>query len=466
MSIFKINIDKIKNIVTDSLHGLDDGELYLEYSQSEGLVFEDNILRSSNFNTSQGFGMRAVAGDAIGYAHSSDINEVEIQKAAQIVRAIKTEESVVKKLILPIENKQLYMPINPIDAADFSDKLKLLEKINDYVRSKDERVMQVSISIVGQLKNIQIITIEGKVLSDIRPLMRLNISVTAQENNRIENGSSGGGGRDNAAIYLDDKYWQHHADTALQRAITNLSSVQAKAGKMDVVLAPGWPGIILHEAVGHSLEGDCNRKKTSVFSDMIGQKIAAEDVTVIDNGQIENRRGSLNIDDEGTPTSSTTLIENGVLIGYMHDRLSARIMGHKATGNGRREDYKHPPLPRMTNTYMVNGKQDPQEIISSVKDGIYCVSFGGGQVDTTSGKFVFSASEAYKIINGKICQPVKGATLIGSGSESLKNISSIGNDMTLDDGIGTCGKQGQSVPVGVGQPTIKITNLTVGGTEV
>jgi TldD protein len=326
--------------------------------------------------------------------------------------------------------------------------------------------MQVSISIVGQLKNIQIITIEGKVLSDIRPLMRLNISVTAQENNRIENGSSGGGGRDNAAIYLDDKYWQHHADTALQRAITNLSSVPAKAGKMDVVLAPGWPGIILHEAVGHSLEGDCNRKKTSVFSDMIGQKIAAEDVTVIDNGQIENRRGSLNIDDEGTPTSSTTLIENGVLIGYMHDRLSARIMGHKATGNGRREDYKHPPLPRMTNTYMVNGKQDPQEIISSVKDGIYCVSFGGGQVDTTSGKFVFSASEAYKIINGKICQPVKGATLIGSGSESLKNISAIGNDMTLDDGIGTCGKQGQSVPVGVGQPTIKITNLTVGGTEV
>lgn len=468
MDIFtsKIDDNRAEQIVKNSLQGLDDGELFLEYRQLESLVFDDNVLRSSSFNTSQGFGMRAVSGEAIGYAHSSNIDEQSIRKAADIVTAVKLGNQGTTELVLPSQNKSLYTGANPIEDTSFTNKVKLLEKINEYVRSKDNRVKQVSISLVGEWKAIQIINIDGKNTSDIRPLVRLNISVTVGENKRTENGTFGGGGRDEYSTYINTKNWQRYADLALEKAITNLQSVPTKAGKMDVVLAPGWPGIILHEAVGHSLEGDCNRKKTSVFSDMIGQKIAAKGVTVLDNGTIENRRGSLKIDDEGTPTQATTLIEDGVLVGYMHDRLSARMMGHKATGNGRRENYKHAPLPRMTNTYMLNGDKSPEEIISSVNNGIYCVSFGGGQVDTTSGKFVFSASEAYKIVDGKIAEPVKGATLIGSGAESLKNISDIGNDMCLDEGIGTCGKQGQGVPVGVGQPTIKIKDITVGGTEV
>jgi TldD protein len=468
MDIFnsKINENKVQNIVRDSLNGLDDGELYLEYRQSESLVFDDNILRSSNFDTSQGFGMRAVSGDAIGYAHSSDIGESSIQGAIDVVKAVKNGSHGKTQLVIPSKNEALYTKTNPIESIGFSQKVKLLETINEYVRSKDSRVKQVSIVLAGEWKAVQIINIDGNISSDIRPLVRLNITVTVKENERIERGSFGGGGRDGYASYINIDNWQRYADLALEKAITNLNSVPAKAGKMEVVLASGWPGIILHEAVGHSLEGDCNRKKTSVFSDMLGKQIAAKGVSVIDNGTIENRRGSLKVDDEGTPTQSTTLIEDGVLVGYMHDRLSARMMGHRATGNGRRENYKFAPLPRMTNTYMLNGDKTPEEIVSSVKDGLYCVSFGGGQVDTTSGKFVFSASEAYKIINGKICEPVKGATLIGSGAESLKNITAIGNDMCLDEGIGTCGKQGQGVPVGVGQPTIKVKDITVGGTEI
>lgn len=462
----RLNQQTIENIVNNTLSDLDDGELFLEYTQSESLVFDDNVLRSSSFQTDQGFGLRAVSGDVTGYSFASQLDEDAIRKSADIVRTVKSGNAGSNELILPEKQPALYVDRNPLNCISFDDKVKLLEEINNYLRAKDNRVKQVSVSLAGEWSTIQIVRAGGERITDIRPLVRLNVSVVVEENGRIENASFGGGGRAEYSNYTSPENWQRYADEALNKAVTNLSSVAAKAGKMDVVLAPGWPGIILHEAVGHSLEGDCNRKKTSVFSDMIGQRIAAKGVNVIDDGTIKNRRGSLSVDDEGTPTQATTLIEDGILKGYMHDRMSARLMGLPPTGNGRRESYKFVPLPRMTNTYMTNGDKNPEEIISSVKDGLYCASFGGGQVDTTSGKFVFSASEAYRIRDGKIAEPVKGATLIGSGAESLKNISAIGNDMCLDEGIGTCGKDGQGVPVGVGQPTIKVDDITVGGTEV
>ncbi len=470
--IFFTNSDldekKIAGLVEHSLDGMDDGELYLEYCQSESLVYDDGTLRSSSFDTSHGFGLRSVIGDTTGYAYASEINEAAIKRAGETVQAVKSGHNGVENLTPKGESsaKPLYTDINPLHEVSFNNKLKLLENIDSYVRSKDSRVKQVSVSLAGNWQVVKIVNNQGGNVSDIRPLVRLNVSVVVEENGRMESGSFGGGGRMAYEGYIEEGNWQRFANLALEKALTNLRSVPVKAGQMDVVLAPGWPGIILHEAVGHSLEGDCNRKGTSTFSGMIGQRIAAKGVTVVDDGTIANRRGSLTVDDEGTPTKCTTLIEDGILVGYMHDRLSARIMGQELTGNGRRESYEYQPLPRMTNTYMLNGDKQPDEIIASVKDGLYCVSFGGGQVDTTSGKFVFSASEAYRIVDGKIAEPVKGATLIGSGPESLKNISMIGNDMALDEGIGTCGKDGQGVPVGVGQPTIRINNITVGGTEV
>jgi TldD protein len=461
--------DSAKRLVDNALDGMDDGELFLEYCQSESLSFDDGTLRSSSFDISQGFGLRAVQGEATGYAFASEINEAAIKRAKETVRAVKSGHNGAERIFgAPSTGKApLYTDSNPLNGAiTFEIKVKLLEEIDAYLRAKDNRVKQVSASLAGEWQAVQIIRNDTAAVSDIRPLVRLNITVVVEQNGRMERGTFGGGGRAAYDGYIAQENWQNYANQALEKAIKSLDSVPARAGQMHVVLAPGWPGIILHEAIGHGLEGDCNRKGTSSFANLMGEQIAAKGVTVVDDGTIADRRGSLTVDDEGTPTESTTLIEDGKLVGYMQDRLNARLMGQRPTGNGRRESYEYQPLPRMTNTYMKAGDRDPEEIISSVKDGLYCVSFSGGQVDTTSGKFVFSASEAYRIVDGKIAEPVKGATLIGSGAETLKNISMIGNDLELDNGIGTCGKDGQGVPVGVGQPTIKVDNITVGGTEI
>ncbi len=463
-----LNQDKVKAIVANALKGTDDGELFLEFTQSETLVFDDGHLRTANFDTSHGFGLRSVLGEVSAYAHSSDISLASIKRAATTVQAVKSGYMGKKNLGSAISGKKrnLYRDVNPLDEISFAKKIKLLSDIDSYLRKKDRRVRQVSVSMAGEWQAVKIIRGNGATYQDIRPLVRLNISVIVEEKGRMERGSYGAGGREPYKIYASPEHWKMQADESLRQALVNLKSIPAPAGEMDVVLGPGWPGVMLHEAVGHGLEGDFNRKKVSVFSNLIGKKVAAKGVTVVDDGTIPNRRGSLNIDDEGTPTNRTVLIEDGILVGYMQDRMNARLMKTKPTGNGRRESYEHQPMPRMTNTYMLGGKEDPRDIIKSVKKGLYAVNFGGGQVDITSGKFVFSASEAYKIENGKVTKPVKGATLIGNGPEAMKRVKAIGNDMMLDPGIGTCGKDAQDVPVGVGQPTLLISNFTVGGTEV
>jgi TldD protein len=456
--------DRVSGLVEDALKGADDGELFLEYRQSESLLFDDGQLKSANFDTAQGFGLRAVSGETAGLAHASEISESAIRRAGETVKAVHQGSSGVVMEPPRPTNAKLYSDDNPLSAMAFKDKVDLLAEIDAYVRDRDPRVKQVSASLLGNWQAVEIIRPGGHVASDVRPLVRINVSVVVGQGDRMESGSNGAGGRALYDQWVTPENWRSIADEALRQAIVNLDSVSAPAGEMTVVLGPGWPGVLLHEAVGHGLEGDFNRKKTSAFSGLMGEQVAARGVTIVDDGTMDGRRGSLTIDDEGTPTSRTVLIEDGILKGYMQDRMNARLMGLEPTGNGRRESYACKPIPRMTNTFMLAGDKDPAEILSSVKNGLYAVNFGGGQVDITSGKFVFSCTEAYKIENGKVTAPVKGATLIGNGPEAMKKVSMIGNNLELDTGIGTCGKDGQGVPVGIGQPTLRMEDLTVGGT--
>jgi TldD protein len=455
---------KLERQVGEALAGADDGELFLEYRQSESLAYDDGKLKSASFDTSQGFGLRAVSGEAAAYAHATELSHDAVGRAAKTVQAVKTGQSGNVADGPAGTNRQLYTDENPLNSMPFAEKAKLLAEIDAYARSKDARVRQVMASISGEWQAVQILRADGHRVGDIRPLVRLNVSVIVGNGERQESGSYGLGGRFAFSHVVGTDSWQHAADEALRQALVNLGAVPAPAGEMPVVLGPGWNGVMLHEAVGHGLEGDFNRKKTSAFAGLMGQRIAAPGVTVIDDGTISDRRGSLTIDDEGTPTSRTVLIEDGILTGYMQDRQNARLMGMKPTGNGRRESFAHHPMPRMTNTIMLGGQHDPQEIIRSVKRGLYAVQMGGGQVDITNGKFVFNAAEAYLIEDGKVGPAVKGAMLIGNGPDALIRVTMIGNDMALDPGIGTCGKDGQGVPVGVGQPTMLIDRLTVGGT--
>ena len=459
-----LNDSKIDKIVSDSLSKADDGELYLEFCESESFVYDDQRLKSASFDVSKGFGLRAISNESTGYAHSSDIDESSLKKASNTVNFVTKGNIGSFNSSFNRTNKKLYHDVNPINSSLFSEKVETLKKIDEYARKQNPNVKQVSAALNGEWQVVRIYRPGGILVEDIRPLVRLYISVVLEKNGRLENGSRGSGGRINYETFLNDSHWQSQVDGAIKQAEINLDSVDAPAGEMDVVLGPGYPGILLHEAIGHGLEGDFNRKKTSAFSNLMGERIADESVTVVDDGTIDSRRGSLSIDDEGTPTNCTTLIENGILTGYMQDRLNSRLMGVNPTGNGRRESYAHAPMPRMTNTYMLSGDKSPEEIIKSVKNGLYAVDFGGGQVDITNGKFVFTCTEAYKIKDGKVDQPVKGATLIGSGPEVLQRVKLVGNDSKMDTGTGTCGKDGQSVPVGVGQPTMLVNNLTVGGT--
>lgn len=462
----RANFDRTRTeqILNETLQGLDDGELYLEHTINEAFAFENGHLKNASFNTQQGFGLRGVLEDTTGYAHSNDLSEAALKRAAETIRAVKTGRGGVLATAPNKTNQHFYESNNPLTEIEFQTKVKLLQDIDTYLRDKDARVHQVSTSLIGIWSLIHILRAGGVSANDVRPLVRLNISVVMKNGERLESGFSGMGGRYSYEIILEPTTWKQEADEALRQATVNLQSVPTPAGEMQVVLGPGWPGVLLHEAIGHGLEGDFNRKQTSAFAGLMGKLVAAKGITVVDDGTIDKRRGSLTIDDEGTPTEETILIEDGILKGYMQDRLNARLMGTRSTGNGRRESFAHAPMPRMTNTFMQPGPYHPEEIIKNIKDGIYATSFGGGQVDITNGKFVFSCTEAYRVKNGKIGAPVKGATLIGSGPEILKKVSMIGNDLKLDPGIGTCGKDGQSVPAGVGQPTLLVDSLTVGGT--
>jgi TldD protein len=464
----KTGMDKnaVSRIVTNALEGCDDGELYMEYCQSESFTFDDGRIKNASFDTSQGFGLRAVAGETTGFAHSTTLTEQAIARAGETVRAVRSGRGGTLAEPPSGTNQQLYTDENPLPMVPFDIKVSTLAEIDAYARKKDPRIKQVSASLSGSWQAVHILRPDGYNVADIRPLVRLNVSVIVEDKGRMESGSYGAGGRVTYGEFLKAETWQGAVDEALRQALVNLESVEAPGGEMPVVLGSGWPGVLLHEAVGHGLEGDFNRKKTSAFSNLMGQRVASKGVTVIDDGTFHDRRGSLTVDDEGTPTSRTVLIEDGILTGYLQDRLNARLMNMRPTGNGRRQSYAHHPMPRMTNTFMLGGDRDPQEIIASVKKGLYAVNFGGGQVDITSGKFVFSATEAYMIENGKLGRPVKGATLIGNGPDVMTKVSMIGNDMKLDPGVGTCGKDGQGVPCGVGQPTLKIEQLTVGGTAV
>ena len=453
-----------EQVLGEALAAGDDGELYLESRESESINLDDGRIRAAGFDTSLGFGLRAVAGEATGYAHAGELSEPALRRAAASVAAVAAGHSGVAAEPPRATNARLYTDANPLGAADFPARTALLSEIDAYARGKDPRVKQVMASIGGEWQAVQIMRADGTRVGDLRPLVRLNVTVVVEKDGRRETGSHGTGGRYGYDRVIDPSVWRAGVDEALRQALVNLESVPAPAGEMEVVLGAGWPGILLHEAIGHGLEGDFNRKKTSAFAGLMGQRIAVPGVTVVDDGTLPDRRGSLTVDDEGTPTSRTVLIEDGILVGFMQDRLNARLMGMAPTGNGRRQSYAHSPMPRMTNTVMLGGTATPDEMIRSVKRGLYAVNFGGGQVDITSGKFVFSASEAYLIEDGKVTAPVKGATLIGNGPDALTKVTMVGNDMALDPGIGTCGKNGQGVPVGVGQPTLKLAGLTVGGT--
>ncbi len=455
---------RVLGVVNSALSGMDDGELYFQYGLAEALGLENGVLKTASFDTSQGFGFRSVLGEVTGFAHGNELSLGALKKAGQVVSSIKTGRNGTLSLPPQKTNRYLYPADNPMDAFPFDKKLKLLEAVEKFIRDSDPRVRKVNVGLSGSWNIIHILRAGGKTAGDIRPLVSLNVSVVLDEKGRMESGVSGVGGRYGYDTFFEEKTWRREAEEALRRATVNLKSKPAPAGEMQVVLGPGWPGVLLHEAVGHGLEGDFNRKKTSAFAGLMGEQVAAEGITVVDDGTLEGRRGSLTIDDEGTPTSETVLIEDGVLKGFMQDRLNARLMGTKPTGNGRRQSFAHAPMPRMTNTFMRAGERDPAEIIGSVKSGVYAKNFGGGQVDITSGKFVFSCTEAYEIKNGKLGSPLKGATLIGSGPEVLKKVTMIGNDLELDPGIGTCGKEGQTIPAGVGQPTLRVNGLTVGGT--
>ena len=443
--------------------GADDGELFLERRRGEVLVFDDGRLRNASYDASEGFGLRAVRGEVSGYAHSSEISESALTRAVQTARLAVGDGGGTLAAAPKRTNRQLYSDQDPIADATFPVKIETLREIDAFARDLDPRVVQVTATVAASHQEVVILRPDGTLVSDSRPMTRVDVSVIVEKDGRRESGSASGGGRIGLDGLLDPQDWQRKAKEALRIALVNLDAVPAPAGAMDVVLGPGWPGILLHEAVGHGLEGDFNRKGSSRFTGRIGDQVAARGVTVVDDGTLPDRRGSITVDDEGTPSGRNVLIEDGVLVGYMQDRQNARLMGVEATGNGRRESYAHPPMPRMTNTYMESGNANPADLVASLKDGIYAVGFGGGQVDITNGKFVFSCTEAYRVQDGKIGAPVKGATLIGDGPTAMGQIRGLGNDMALDPGMGNCGKAGQWVPVGVGQPTVLIGGLTVGG---
>jgi TldD protein len=461
-----LSLETAQSILRDALHGADDGELFIEKRQTESLGFDDGKLKSSSIDDTQGFGLRAVTGETAAYAHATELSASALKRATSTARAVLSSGQSAKTGEAPQRtNRVLYGDHNPSDGLSFTQRVNLLEAVNAYARGLDSKVRQVSASISTDFQDVTIIRPDGETYRDQRPLFRFNVSITTDNGKLQGTGGDGFGGRGLVEKFLTEDAWKSATDEALRQALVALEADQAPAGEMDVLLGPGWPGILLHEAIGHGLEGDFNRKGTSAFSKLMGERIASEDVTVVDDGTVPDRRGSITIDDEGTSSNCTTLIENGILVGYMQDRLNARLMGVKPTGNGRRQSYAHIPLPRMTNTYMLNGKRTPEEILASMKTGLFAKSFGGGQVDITSGKFVFTVTEGYIIENGKLTRPVKGATLIGNGADALKQITMVGDDLALDKGIGTCGKAGQGVPVGVGQPTLRINGLTVGGTK-
>ena len=437
----------------------------MEVMKSENLTFDDGKLKIANSDNTSGFGLRSVSDETVGYAHSSEISKSSLKRASDTIKSLSSHSNQKLDPSPKNTNNKFYNEENPISEISFSKKIETLKKINEYARSLSKSVTQVSATISCSWQGIRIIRPHGKIIDDIRPLVRMNVNIAIKNKEKMETGSYGSGGRHEVSTLLDEKNWKCHVDEAYRQAKVMINAKPAPAGEMVVVLGPGWPGILLHEAIGHGLEGDFNRKKTSVFSNLLGEKVASNDVNVIDDGTIDQKRGSLSIDDEGTPTEKTNLIKNGILVGYMQDRLNGRLMKTRSTGNGRRQSFAHQPMPRMRNTIMTAGNKNPEEILHSVKKGVFAKSFAGGQVDITNGKFVFSANEAYLIENGKLTSPVKGASLIGSGFEVLKKVSLIGNDMMLDPGIGTCGKNGQGVPVGVGQPTLRIDGLTVGGTK-
>ncbi len=462
-----ISQQQTEQLVSETLNKCDDGELFLENSKSESLLLDDGKIKNTSFDTSIGFGFRAVHEDKTAFCHSNIISKKSLNDAAKNLGSNISPNSQTKKQSGPKRtNVKLYEDTDPIENKPFEEKVQLLKKIDDYIRKKNHNIKQVTASFFGEHQSIQIIKSENRIYKDQRPLVRFNVSVMMEKNGKQETGSYGTGGRMDYENYLGKDNWKLICDEAIRQAEVNLESKPAPAGEMKVVLGPGWPGIILHEAIGHGLEGDFNRKKTSAFHNLIGQKIANENVTVVDDGTIVSRRGSLTIDDEGTPSARNVLIENGILKNFMQDRMNAKLMKVEPTGNGRRESFEYAPMPRMTNTFMVNGNHTQEEMIKSVDKGIYAVSFGGGQVDITNGKFVFSCTEAYEISNGKIGSPLKGVTLIGNGPDILTKVSMVGNDMKLDPGIGTCGKNGQWVPVGVGQPSILVNQITVGGTNI
>jgi TldD protein len=455
---------RVEALVADSLAGCDDGELYLEHRVSESFTFDDGRLKGASFDTTQGFGLRGVKGETTGYAHANELSEEAIRRAARTVALVRDGHGGRVAASPPRTNARLYTDADPLAAVPFARKVALLAEIDAAARARDPRVAQVSVTLAGSWQVVEIVRPDGFAARDIRPLVRLNVQIVAKAGERRETGYHGFGGRWLYDALFDPAQWGRAVDIALAQALTNLDSRPAPAGEMTVVLGPGWPGVLLHEAVGHGLEGDFNRKGTSAFSGRIGERVAAPGVTVVDDGAIDGRRGSLTIDDEGTPTGRTVLIEDGILTGYMQDRLNARLMGMAATGNGRRESFAHQPMPRMTNTFALAGPDDPADILARVKKGMYARSFGGGQVDITSGKFVFSCTEAYAVEDGKLGAPLKGASLIGNGPDVLTRVRAVGNDLALDEGIGVCGKAGQGVPAGVGQPTLLIEGLTVGGT--
>ena len=450
-------------VLQDAVAGADDGELFLERRRSEALVLDDGRIRSASYDASEGFGLRAVRAEVAGYAHSSEISLSALKRASQTARLAVAQGGGTMAPPPPGTNARLYSADDPLGSSTFAARIETLREIDAVARDMDARVVQVSATLSASLQEIEILRPEGQHLRDIRPMARLNVAVILDQDGRRETGSAGGGGRFALDGLMDRAHWEPVLREALRIASVNLTATAAPAGAFEVVLGPGWPGVLLHEAVGHGLEGDFNRKGTSAFSGLIGQQVAARGVTVVDDGTLPDRRGSITIDDEGTPSNRTVLIEDGILVGYMQDRQNARLMGATPTGNGRRESHAHIPMPRMTNTYMLSGSDDPAAILADLKDGIYAVGFGGGQVDITNGKFVFNCTEAYRVRNGKVGEALKGATLIGDGPQAMRQIRAIGNDMALDPGIGNCGKAGQWVPVGVGQPTLMIGGLTVGG---
>ncbi|MEL6203252.1 MAG: metalloprotease TldD [Pseudomonadota bacterium] len=462
---FDISNDTVREIVSGALANADDGELFLEYAETESLGWDNGRLKNGSFNTRSGYGLRVVAGEAVGYAQSDNFTKDALLRAADATTAVSSGHSGTYAEPPKRTNKHLYGDDNPIGEPTFESKVKLLEMIDAYLRGKDPRVRQVSASLAASWQVVEILRADGFLAKDIRPMVRVNVSVIVGDGDRQESGSHGMGGRQMFGDFIATDKWQFAADEALRQALVNLDAKPAPAGTFDVVLGAGWPGVMLHEAVGHGLEGDFNRKGQSAFAGLMGEQVAAKGVTVVDDGTIDARRGSLTVDDEGTPSGHNVLIEDGKLVGYMQDRQNARLTGVNPTGNGRRQSYAHVPMPRMTNTYMLGGQNTPDEIIESVQDGIYAVSFGGGQVDITSGKFVFECTEAYRLESGKITYPIKGAMLIGNGPEAMKRVSMVGNDQKLDTGIGNCGKGGQWVPVGVGQPHLRMDAVTVGGTE-